>query len=189
MEAGPAPDVIACALPLKRFPLSDQLVVRPLTREDVDDLTEAFAGDPEMNWTRTPWTRDNVEKVLDMRLQHYERYGFGLYAVEWHGGLVGWAGVQYERPEQPDSPGNVEVASYIARRVWRKGITTTVLTWALDRVFAAGVPAVAASTRPENAAGQASMRRLGFQRVGEHVHWGHRAQVWTLTHQQHAARR
>jgi RimJ/RimL family protein N-acetyltransferase len=187
MTGMPGPDkvVLRAALPLQRFDVAPGVVVRPLTADDADALTDAFAGDPELNWTRTSWTRDNVEKVLAMRLEHYDAYGFGLYAVEWHGRTVGWAGLQYERPGDPDDPGEVEVASYLARDAWRHGITTAVLSWALDRVFAAGVPAVSASTRPENPAGQAAVRRLGFVEIGEHVHWNHHAQVWSLTRERH----
>ncbi len=174
---------LATAMPLRRVDLGGGVVLRPLTRDDLDRLVEIFAGDPAMNWSLTSWQPSNVEFVLDVRLQHYARYGFGLYAVEYDGALAGWSGLQFEKQEHPQSPGELEVVSFIAREAWGHGITTRVWTWALDRVFDAGVQRVTSATRPENPGGEGVTVRMGFERDSKDLveHWGFPAKHWTLT--------
>jgi len=68
----------------------------------------------------------------------------------------------------PDGRGMVEVAYSVDPAFRRRGYATAMLALALD--WAAGVPEVAvvrASVSPDNEASLATLRRFGFERVGE----------------------
>lgn len=156
----------------------EQLLLRPLQRDDVDGLCEIMLGDVEMNWPRVPWDRANVEYVLDVRLRHYEDFRFGMYAVEVDGKLIGWSGTQVWRA----TDGSVELGCFLARSHWRMGLGRKLCTWSIEQVFAhTDIPEVFALTRRENAAGVGVAEKMGFVEVGTCEHYGFPATVWKMS--------
>ena len=165
------------AFPLQQVELWEGLVLRPLTAIDLDDLCQFMTGDPEMTWPRVRWNRDNVSYLLNLRLKHYADYGFGPYAVEINGKLVGMAGVQV----WAESPCAVEMLAYIDRELWSKKIGTRLLTWVVERARASGgIKELFAATRAENRRAENLSKRIGFREIGRGQHFGHEAIKWKL---------
>src|SRR5439155_6819065 len=133
------------------FPLTsletEGVILRPLEADDLERLTEILSGDPEMTWPRITWTVENARYLLGLRLQHYERYGFGVYGIEGpDGGLIGMGGPQVWR----DGSSDIEVLAYVEKKQWSQGTASVVLKWTLVRAFEiAQIEHVFAATRPE----------------------------------------
>jgi RimJ/RimL family protein N-acetyltransferase len=168
---------LAEAQPLKSIRVGE-LTLRPLNEEDVDPLCDIMLGDPSMNWPRVPWERHNVEYVLGLRLQHYRDYGFGMYAVEEAGKVIGWSGAQVWQEDK----GTVELGCFLARSHWGKGTGTKLVQWSAVEIFThTDIPELYALTRPENDAAVAICTKMQFVESGMTEHYGFDATIWKIT--------
>ena len=101
---------------------TERLTLRPFGEADLDDWV-AVVADPEV--TRflggRPRSRDGEAAKLASTLEHWRRYGFGLWAaVEREAGrLAGLCGVAYLH-----GMGDAELAYVLARRCWGRGLAT-----------------------------------------------------------------
>lgn len=97
---------------------------------------------------------------------HFERHGFGLYAVELResGQLAGFVGLLVPSFEAPFTP-CVEIGWRLARRFWGRGFATEgaryVLDYGFDRI---GLSEIVSFTVPANVRSIAVMERLGMKR-------------------------
>ena len=172
----PQSEELKLAFPLSTIRVRNGLIVRPLVKSDLAELIAILAGDPEMSWSRSSWSRANVEYLLSHRLRHYDTHGFGPYAVILDGHLIGMAGAQvWEEGSEA-----VELLAYIAKSHWGRGLATELLGWSVMRLEHFTKQAhVFATTRPENARARSMVRRLGFQPMGKKsAHFGHEAITW-----------
>lgn len=172
---------MAQAFPLNKLEVpGTTLMLRPLAPDDDDRLLEILGGDRAMTWTRNEWDESNVAHLLRLRLDHYTKYGFGVYGVLTpDGALVGMAGAQFWDEQSPD----VEVIAYIERTCWNQGWSTAILSATVARVFdeCLSVSRIVAATRHDNTAAQAVARSLGMRTTGEGVHYGAPSIYWVLT--------
>jgi RimJ/RimL family protein N-acetyltransferase len=103
-----------------------------------------------------------------MFVEHWERHGFGPFALESReadgaGALLGFAGVAYPAylPALAERP---EIGWRLARNAWRRGLATEAALAARDHAFATlGFPELIAIVHPENTRSQAVARKLGME--------------------------
>lgn len=151
-------------------------MIDALRSDDLPQLLHLFANDPEGGWAPGGWTDDDVRFVLQLRLEHYAKYGFGVYAIRnQSAGLMGMAGAQVWIE---DEPSDVEVVAFIGREYWRRGLADTVLTYVISELAAADLPRVLATTRPDNVKSAGMLTKLGFSRSGRVHHWEVDAVLW-----------
>ena len=150
---------------------TEQLVGR---RPQPDDLASyvAFFCDPRVDeaaWPAAFRTPERARQVLDGHLAHWERWGFGPWAVELGGAVIGWGGLEHTtvagRPE-------IELLWFVHPDHWGQGYATEMAREAvrvafevleLDDVVAFTTPANAASLRVVDHLG------MGFEAEIEHV--------------------
>ena len=114
-----------------------------------------------------PATLSNVESDLfiDRIESHFERYGFGLWAVEVpeetpFAGFVGLAVPSFEAHFTPC----VEVGWRLAVKFWGRGYATEAARAALTFGFGpAGLSEIVSMTVPENERSRRVMERLGMK--------------------------
>jgi len=163
------------AFPLKKLWVTHTLNLRPLTKQDSVELGDFLSGDPEMTWTRKPWSRRNVDYLLSLRLSHYKQYGFGPYGIELDGKLIGMAGVQVWDYE----PCSVEFLVYVAKSQWNQGYGTNLTKWIIDKCNdIPSLPFLYAATRPENTRINHIVKQLGFMKTGNGEHYGYPSIYW-----------
>ncbi len=171
---------LAAAFPLRQIKFSNEILLRPLVKEDLSALTDIMAGDPAMTWTRNTWTQDNVSYLLRLRLTHYKDYRFGMYGVvdTLSGELIGMAGLQFWDDSSPD----VEIITYIRRSDWNRGLATELSSWCCAHAFAEcpSVERIVAATRHDNIAAQKVARRMAMSVTGEGEHYGARSIFWNV---------
>lgn len=172
---------MALAFPLEHIDLPfEGLRFRPLDPADLKSLFEILGDDPEMTWPRRPWNEADVREVLEMRLSHYRRHSFGVYAVERDEdlSLIGMAGLQFWNESSPD----VELVAYIRRSCWNRGIATRLLQVCVDRAFerTSLLPRIVAATRHDNPAAQKMIASLGLEPRGDVIHFGWPSKFWAI---------
>jgi ribosomal-protein-alanine N-acetyltransferase len=109
-------------------------------------------------------TSAQSDEIVDRIESHFERYGFGLWAVEVREqipfiGFVGLAVPSFEAPFMPC----VEIGWRLALRAWGYGYATEAARAVLDFGFGpAGLLEIVSFTVPENQRSRRVMERLGM---------------------------
>jgi RimJ/RimL family protein N-acetyltransferase len=141
-------------------------------------------GDPEVaRYLNRPVDPD---AFLGLMLGHWERHGFGFWALEsrepeTRGALLGFAGVAY--PDYiPELTGRPELGWRLAREAWGRGLATEAMLAAReDAVTRLALRDLIAVIHPRNARSRRLAERLGM-RVERSLHnpWlGTEVEVWS----------
>ena len=130
----------------------------------------ALNGDPEvMEHFAKPLDRAESDALVARIQAHFERHGFGFWAVEAPGeaDLIGMVGLAIPPFTTHFTP-CVEIGWRLAREHWGKGYATEAARAALRFGFETlGLEEIVAFTVPNNARSRAVMERLGMSRSAE----------------------
>lgn len=165
-----------------------RLLLRPWQPRDEAPMT-AINRHPEVQrYLNRPVTEAALAAFHGILVEHWERHGFGLFAVESReagseGVLLGFAGVAYPAylPALAQRP---EIGWRLARGAWGKGLATEAATAARDHAFGTlGLRELIAIVHPENARSQSVARKLGMavERQVHHPLLRRFVDVWALS--------
>jgi RimJ/RimL family protein N-acetyltransferase len=140
---------------------TDRLRLRIFRADDLDNLAALLADPDVMRYVEDgqPKDREVAEKALTSIIAHWERHGFGRWAVEERstGQFVGFGGLR-------SLHGTPEVVYHMAPASWGKGYATELGRAALDFGFnVRGFDRVVAIAKPDNAASVHVMEKLGMK--------------------------
>jgi ribosomal-protein-alanine N-acetyltransferase len=140
-----------------------RLDLRPFESADLDALAPIY-GDSEVMAIRKigVQTREQTATQLEEIVGHWQRHGFGLWAVieRDSGRLIGECGLRYADPEESA----VELSYGLARDRWGRGYASEASRAALDFGFREiGLDRIIAIARAENERSHKVMRRLGMR--------------------------
>ena len=140
-----------------------RLLLRRWREADLDPFA-AINADPVV-MERFPAPLDRAESdALVLRIEEgFQAHGFGLWAVEADGALVGFVGLAASRPDLPPSP-CVEVGWRLAAGTWGRGLATEAAAAAIEDARRRGVGEVVSFTATTNMRSQRVMQRLGMIR-------------------------
>ncbi|MGI8945353.1 MAG: GNAT family N-acetyltransferase [Thermoleophilaceae bacterium] len=147
-----------------------RLRLRPWRAGDIDAWAEINA-DPQVReylYPRRPLTRTEAEAEIEQLRAHWQRLGFGHWAVELRetGELVGRTGARRHADWDLD-PENTEVGWLYARSVWGQGLATegalAVVEFCLEQL---GRPEVISIAHVDNLASHRVMQRAGLEWAG-----------------------
>jgi RimJ/RimL family protein N-acetyltransferase len=143
-----------------------RLLLRPWRPDDVAAFV-AMSFDPAvMEFLRPFPDRGAAEAWVARAMEHWQRYGFGLWVAEIPGeagfaGVVGLAAVGYEAHFTPA----VEIAWRLIRPFWGRGYATEAARATLDHGFGElKLDEIVAVTVPANWRSRRVMERLGMTR-------------------------
>lgn len=128
---------------------------------DLDDLAALFADPDVMRYVEDgqPKDRSVAEMALASILAHWQRNGFGRWAVEEKttGKFVGFGGLR-------SLLGTPEVVYHLVKNEWGKGYATELARAALGFGFnQRGFTRIVAVAKPDNAASIHVMEKLGMR--------------------------
>ena len=111
-------------------PVTEELIVTPvrgrrISPRDLDDLCEIHADPVVMATLGGVWDRETTLQYLAVNVEHWERYGFGIYVLRAFddGGLVGRAGLRHVNVGGRDE---IEVAYALRSEFWGRGLAVGV---------------------------------------------------------------
>jgi [ribosomal protein S5]-alanine N-acetyltransferase len=140
-----------------------RLLLHRLTAEDLDDLTRMHL-DPRVMATlggvRSP---EQTREWLAPRLEHWRRYGFGLWLVRDReaGRFAGRGGLHHV---EIDSRDEIEVAYSFLPDYWGRGLATELACASIRAAFAVlNLPEIVCFTLTTNRASQRVMQKAGFR--------------------------
>lgn len=127
----------------------------------------ALNADPDvMHYFPAPLDRAESDRLVDRIERHFDRQGFGLWALEVleSGEFIGFTGLN-PMPAGVPGAGGQEVGWRLSRHSWHQGYATEAARAALDvGLSRLGLPAIWSMTAVFNTPSQAVMRRLGMVR-------------------------
>ena len=137
-----------------------RLRLRMFRPEDLDDLAALFADPDVMRYVADgkPADREEAAKALQSIIQHWQRHGFGRWAVEDRHTreFIGFGGLR-------SLFGTPEVVYHLAKAHWGKGFATELgrasLTYGFNQHRFERIVAIA---KPQNAASIHVMKKLGL---------------------------
>ena len=140
---------------------TDRLRLRIFRSDDLDNLAALLADPDVMRYVEDgqPKDRDVAEKALDSIIAHWERHGFGRWAIEEKsaGQFIGFGGLR-------SLHGTPEVVYHFAKAHWGKGYATEMARAALGFGFnQRGFDQIVAIAKPDNAASVHVMEKLGMK--------------------------
>ena len=129
-----------------------------------------------------PPARDQIERLIQFQLKHWEQHGYGWWAVcaadsaadsaagstnpPQNPPLIGWAGLQY-LPETDE----IEVGYLLGRDYWGRGLATEAAQTSVQFGFEdLGIETIVGIVHPENIASQRVLEKAGLAYV-ERAHY------------------
>ncbi|MEC4814275.1 MAG: GNAT family N-acetyltransferase [Scytonema sp. PMC 1069.18] len=142
----------------------DDFTMRPFQISDLDALA-AIWSDPVVTQflpsRGARISRENVEKALISFIEHWNTYGYGVWAIEENlsSQMIGYCGLRYL-----DEMNDIEVLYGLAKDYWGRGIATKAVKAAIDfGLSKSGLRRIIALALPENRASVRVMEKAGFE--------------------------
>jgi ribosomal-protein-alanine N-acetyltransferase len=140
-----------------------RLRLRPFAESDLEALVTLNSDREVMKYITdgAPMTREQSEARFEFYLNHWQQYGFGLFAIEYKDTdeFAGFCGMQYL-----DNTAEIEVGYRLARNYWGKGIATesskACLKFGFDDL---NLDRIVAVVRPDNLASQQVLEKIGLR--------------------------
>lgn len=145
---------------------TERLLLRPWRDEDREPFADLNADPEVMRYFQSPLNRAASDRLTDRILEHFERHGFGPWAVELPGAapFIGFTGLFVPDFDAPFMP-CVEVGWRLAREHWGKGYAPEAARAAMRHGFDhGGLEEIVSYTVEDNAASRRVMEKLGMRR-------------------------
>jgi ribosomal-protein-alanine N-acetyltransferase len=145
-----------------------RLRLRMPVAADIDDYYHYIHSDPDvMRYLPggVPRARERTATTLALVIEHWHRYGFGLWSVEPREktGMIGHCGLS----RVPEADGVVELAYAFGKRFWGHGLASEAAKACLRFGFEhLGLPEIIAVAVPENMGSQRVMQKIAMQYQG-----------------------
>ena len=148
---------------------TERLLIRRITRKDMDALL-AIMGKPEVMYAwEHGFTKKDVRKWINRQLTRYRKDGFGYFAVilKESGALIGQAGLMNSTLNGNET---VELGYILDNTYWHNGYGTEAARACLEYAFGElELKTVCCSIRPENVASIRVVVRLGMTLCDNHT--------------------
>jgi ribosomal-protein-alanine N-acetyltransferase len=145
---------------------TDRLLLRPWREADRPPFAAMNTDAEVMRHFAATLSREQSDSLADRIQLHFDRHGFGLWAVEVIGGdpFIGFTGLSIPEYETPFTP-CVEIGWRIARPHWGRGYAPEAARATVAYGFEAlALNEIVSFTVPENAPSRRVMEKLGMHR-------------------------
>ena len=156
-------------LKMKKILETERLILREYTRDDFNALYKILSDPETMSHYPSPYDERGVERWLDWSLDNYERYGFGLWAIELKdtGEFIGDCGITMQNIDGEILP---EIGYHIHKVYWRRGYAKEAAAAVRDWCFNNTEYDTAYSYMTvSNVASYSTAKSIGIKRVKEYI--------------------
>lgn len=149
---------------------------RPLLDTDLPSLTALGSEDETFAWERERQGADYYAGLLQFRLGHYWRYGFGVHGLWLGTSMVGQAGLQVLNEENDQ----VEFVVFLGLHYKGRGLGSCLARYLALRCEEVGMRELYGVVRLDNPEGLALVAKLNGQPLDRMRHFGQEAQAFRI---------
>ncbi|MBE5787075.1 MAG: GNAT family N-acetyltransferase [Clostridiales bacterium] len=145
-----------------------RLILRRITQEDYESWRQILSDPETMRYYPAPFDQAGVQRWIDWTMDHYARYGFGLWAVilKKTGEFIGDCGITMQNIHGQMLP---EIGYHIHKNHWRKGYASEAARACRDYAFdTLHFSAVYSYMTSENVPSYGVAMKIGMQLVEEY---------------------
>ena len=143
--------------------ITERLLLRRWKPEDFEPFCAMNADAEVMRHFPSTLSREQTAAGLKRAEAHFDRHGWGLFAVEHEGVFIGYIGLFHVPFEAHFTPA-VEIGWRLARAYWNRGLASEGARACLDFGFAQlGLKEIVAFTTPGNLASIRVMQKIGMR--------------------------
>ena len=168
---------------------TEKLILREYVESDFDALYNLLSDPITMKHYPKPYDEKGTRRWLDWSFDNYEKYGFGLWAIELRetGQFIGDCGITMQNIDGETLP---EIGYHIHRDYWRQGYGKEAARAVRDWFFThTDFDAVYSYMTAGNTASYSTAASMGMKRVKEYGEGKDGAHyVYALTRQDWPAR-
>ena len=159
---------------------TDRLILRPFTEHDAEELHCILTEEDVLRYfpTTDPPPLERVQKFIAAQLEHWDKHGFGWWAVEpkSEGVIIGWNGLQYLTETE-----EIEIGFLLSKPNWGKGLATEGAREGLKFGFETlELERIVGIVHPENIASQGVLGKLGLTFNNEAEYFGMRVYRYVI---------
>jgi ribosomal-protein-alanine N-acetyltransferase len=151
---------------------TENLLFRPLTLDDLDDLAVLYADPEVMRFLGGPRSRDEVQRVLNRYMREYQIYGHSFFAtiLKSDQRFIGQCGLLHQEVEEQQE---VELGYVLAKTYWQHGLAVEGIAALKDYgLQQLGFPRVISLIPPDNTASIHIAEKVGMQYERDVQQWG-----------------
>ncbi|WP_126631430.1 GNAT family N-acetyltransferase [Dictyobacter alpinus] len=159
---------------------TEQLLFRPLTLDDLDDMTALYT-DPEVTrFLGGPRSRDEVKRVLNGYIREYQIYGHSFFATirKSDQSFIGHCGLLKQEVQGQEE---IELAYVLARPYWQNNLalegTAALKEYGLNQL---GFTRLVSLIPPDNAVSIHIAERIGMQYERDVDQWGQHFHLYAI---------
>ena len=130
-------------------------------------LYELGKDDPNFAWERKCMSKEYYTTLLQFRISHYKKFGFGVHAIFRHGVLIGQMGLQV----LDEQKGQLEYVVFLGKDFISKGIGTQLLTYLFQRCREEGIDVVYGVIRNDNDTAKKIASKFGGKALKTVAHY------------------
>ena len=155
---------------------TERLLLRGWRDDDIEPMRAIYSEPEVREWLAADPSQ--VEASIRRWIEHWSRWGFGLWAVEAKasGQLVGRVGLVHHE-DWTASEHDAEIGWTLDPAAWGHGYATEGAVASLEFARSKGLSQIISITRPDNVRSQAVMKRIGLSYRGA-TNWHAFDQVW-----------
>lgn len=145
----------------------DDLFGREFTIYDNSEFVSLGKVDPNFVWARKVMSEDYYTTLLEFRINHYKKYGFGVHAIFKDGKLIGQMGLQVldEQKQQ------LEYVIFLGQDYIGQGVGTKLLTFLFDRCKEEGIKTIHGVIRYGNEPAIKLIKKFGGKEIKAVAHY------------------
>ena len=143
---------------------TNRLILRTWTEEDIDVMARIDQDPKVCEFLPAIGNRESTEAGVRKTMQHYEKHGYSLYAVELKSSheFIGWVGLAIPSFEAPFMPA-VEIGWRLSSNHWNQGYATEAAKAVLYYAFTTlGLKEVVSFTAVNNKPSRRVMEKIGL---------------------------
>lgn len=145
----------------------DNIFGREFNIYDLDEFVELGRNDENFAWEKEKMSDEYYKALLQFRISHYKKYGFGVNAIFMNGHLIGQMGLQV-LDEQNDQ---LEYVIFLGKDYVQKGIGTKLLTYLFGRCKEEGLKTVFGVIRSDNVISRHIVDKFGGKMIKTMAHY------------------
>ena len=149
---------------------------RQFSISDLRPLIELATGDPLFSWERELQDSEYFQSLLNLRLRHYQKYGFGVHGIWLEDRLVGQCGLQVLNEDLD----RVEMVIFLGNAFTHRGLGSQLSRYLVLKCRECGMTALYGVARTDNPEAIALMVKLAAVRLEDIIHFRRKATVFAL---------